>query len=92
MECPCCDKELTVKAINAKYLGIIGVRECSHCGAVFGQCYKGDSYRVVLPQWHAGETTPEDLFYYDLSVVGSAGLERRHGWAHKTTRRIVQTG
>jgi hypothetical protein len=62
------------------------------CGGIYTihRIYLGDSYAIVLPDWHTGpETTP---VYYDLDVLGSAGPERRHGWFEPTTRRIVQTG
>jgi|GEM_PF-1375476 len=65
---------------------------CARCGALHGTCYKGDSYALVLPYWHEGEENPEDTRYFDLEVLGSAGVERRHGWYHTKTKRITQTG
>lgn len=90
--CPCCGKKVSQKTLNTYYQGIIGVHECPHCGAVFGQCYLGDSYRVVLPYWAEGNVPPENTFYYDLTTLGGSGIDRRHGWADKTSRRIVQVG
>lgn len=92
MNCVNCAKRLSVNTLNAKYMGIIGVHECPHCGAVQGSCYKGDSYAIVKPFMAAGEAGFENAFYYDLEVLGSAGVERRHGFADKTTRLIIQVG
>ena len=91
MNCPSCNKRLTVKTMSAAYQGITGVHECPKCSAVFGQCYKGESYSIVLPQWQE-DGDFENAFYYDLTVLGSGGITRQHGWADKTTRRIIQTG
>lgn len=91
--CPCCSKPITQamrRAQSPGYRGIPGVTRCPNCGAVFGQCYRGDSYRLVQPYWHEGES--RDTFYYDLQTVGSGGIERRHGWADADTLRIVQVG
>jgi hypothetical protein len=94
-ECPCCSKTMTVKAFNNPYKAggrtILGIHECPHCGAVFGQCYQGESYSIVYPRWQESGDF-ENAFYYDLTILGSDGITRSHGWADKTTRRIIQTG
>ena len=92
MNCPCCDAKVTQKTLNTKYMDIVGVHECPKCGAVFGECYKGDSYSIVLPYWEMDDPTFDNAFYYDLEVLGSDGVEHRHGWAHRETRRIIQVG
>lgn len=84
MTCPACS------ATRLRDTEVCGVYECRKCLAVFGQCYKGDSYRFVLPYWHEGESA--DQRYFDLTTVGSAGVERSHGWVDATTRRITQVG
>lgn len=88
--CPGCNRVKGNKA-DAK-----GVYTCSKCGAIFhnpGLMYLGDSYGYVLPQWDAeGACKPEDQRYYDLSVLGSEGPERRHGWFNPATKRITQVG
>lgn len=90
--CPCCRKKLSQKTLNTNYLGISGVNECPNCGAVFGQCYKGDSSRIVLPYWAESNVPMDQTFYFDLTTLGSAGVERTHGWADKVSRKIVQIG
>lgn len=92
MNCPCCNNKRGNVRYNQTNIGLMDVYRCKKCGAVFGSCYLGDSYTVVKPSWHAGDADPADTFYYDLETVGSKGVERRHGWAHKTTRQIVQVG
>jgi hypothetical protein len=84
MTCPACS------AARPRETAVIGVYECRKCSAVFGQCYKGDSYRFVLPYWHEGESA--DQRYFDLTTLGSGGVERSHGWVDATTRRITQVG
>jgi hypothetical protein len=88
--CPCCGKKISQKVMNENYLGIIGVHQ-HKCGAVFGQCYLGDSYRIVLPYWEESGSF-ENAFYYDLVVLSGNGVDRRHGWADKTTKKILQVG
>jgi hypothetical protein len=93
MECPACSNKRGNKRYDENKIGLMDIHRCKKCGAVFGSCYLGDSYSVVLPQWHTDPNPPsEDLFYFDIEALGSQGIQRRHGWAHKTTRRIVQVG
>lgn len=91
MTCPCCNGKRHAR-YDENRLGLTQVYRCKKCGAVHGSCYLGDSYTVVSAQWHSGEATLDDTFYYDLECLGSQGVQRRHGWAHKVTRRIVQVG
>ena len=71
---------------------IYGVSECQDCGAVYGQCYLGDSYEVVKPGFETERTDQSDAVYYALRLGGNDGITRRHGWCSKTTRRIYQAG
>lgn len=68
------------------------VFECRRCGAIYGDCYKGESYEIVLPYMAEAEVPPERCRYYDLTVLGSDGITRRHGWFDPDSRRIVQIG
>lgn len=90
--CPGCGKAISNKTLNTNHLGVIGVHECPKCKAVFGQCYKGDSYKIVKPYMSTENVPFENCFYYDLVTLGSAGIDRIHGWADKATRLIVQVG
>ena len=69
-----------------------GVYECKKCGAIYGSCYLGDSYALVKPFWHTGESRPEQERYFDLDCLGSAGITRRHGWFNTETRLLTQVG
>jgi hypothetical protein len=92
MNCPNCGKKISQKALNQRYLNIIGVYECQHCKAVLGQCYRGESYMIVKP-WMSAEDAPLDRWrHYDLTVLGGNGIERRHGWFDAHTRLILQVG
>jgi len=68
------------------------VWECKRCGAIYGTCYLGESYEIVLPYFHQGASQPELERHYDLTCLGSKGIERRHGWYNTRTRRITQVG
>jgi predicted RNA-binding Zn-ribbon protein involved in translation (DUF1610 family) len=83
--CPACSNGSAVPLATTVY-------RCAKCRAIFGSCYKGDSYDYVKPVWHDGETAHEDLQFVSLEILGSAGIENFHGWVHKDTRRIVQVG
>lgn len=97
MNCPCCGKKVSIKDLNTPYIGkdgrkVNGVYEHSKCGAVLGSCYKGDSYAVYLPYWAPADTPLENWRYFDLEVLGSAGIERVHGWFDIETRKLTQVG
>lgn len=86
MECPACSG----KRHDATEL--IRVYRCKRCGAIFGECYLGDSYRLVLPYWAEADVPAERTRYFDLMTLGGEGIQRRHGWYDPETRRITQTG
>jgi ribosomal protein L37AE/L43A len=65
---------------------------CAKCGAIFGDCYLGDSYAFVLPFMIAKEPHTGEMRYYDFTCLGSNGLTRRHGWFDPATKMIVQVG
>lgn len=93
MNCSACGKKISQKALNQRYLNIVGVYECQHCKAVLGQCYKGESYQIVKPWMHANPNVPlENWRHFDLTVLGSNGIERRHGWFDVDSRLVVQIG
>jgi hypothetical protein len=98
MNCTCCCKKLTLKARSTYYKGrndkpVVGVYECPKCGAVMGQCYRGEAWYIVdLGRWAGNETPTDSLRYFDLTVLGSNGIERVHGWFDVTTRRVAQFG
>jgi hypothetical protein len=84
-ECPACSSR-SLKP----HATVIGVSECKKCGAIFGQCYLGDSYSIVKPWFETGAASKE--VYFDLETVGSKGVERRHGWMNPATKCITQVG
>ncbi len=94
-DCSCCGAKMTVKALNTDYMVngrvICGVHVCPKCGGVLGQCYKGDSYTIVKP-FFSSNSNPADQVYFDLTVLGSDGVTRRHGWFNPADRCLVQVG
>lgn len=96
--CAGCSKRITLKVINSSYRRetaykrIIGIFECPHCGAIQGQCYKGDSYSIVKPFMAKEVAAGTREVYYDLDVLGSDGITRRHGWFDPATGYITQVG
>lgn len=92
MNCKCCSKKISMKFASMPYKGIMGVYECPKCGAIQGECYKGQSYQIVLPFFSKNEVPNDEWVYYDLTVLGADGIERRHGWFDPATRLITQVG
>ena len=92
LDCPLCGK-----SAHRDYM-VPGVHQCLECGAVVGRCYKGDSYKIVsgrfVPETFLADTAlmQAEQRYYDLTVLGSTGIERRHGWFWFRTGDIVQVG
>ena len=84
--CPGCSGRLKA----TEKLGVYTCRACQ--GLIATSIYLGDSYGLVLPYWETGDTAPEDLRYFDFTCLGSNGLQRRHGWYNRRTRRTVQVG
>jgi len=69
------------------------VYECGGCGAIYGSCYQGEASKFYTPVWHEGETrNVQDERYVDLTILSSAGVRRFHGWIHRDSKRITQTG
>ena len=95
-KCLACGKSIKLSEVNKSYnkvtayKGVIGVYQCPHCEAVMGQCYKGESYNIVKPYF--AKEQPAKEIYYDLEVLGSNGIERRHGWFDPATGGITQVG
>jgi hypothetical protein len=95
--CRCCGKQIFSKEMEIPVIGKsgkkhLGVYKCPSCEAIQGECYLGESYDLVLPQF---DREPEDLEnqrYYDLKCLGSKGFTRRHGWYNPRTHKITQTG
>lgn len=85
-ECPACSS----KSLKSSKHGV-QIAECRKCGAIFGTCYLGESYAIASYHLYP-ETKGAETFYFDLMVLGSKGLDRRHGWAEKGTNRVVQIG
>lgn len=88
--CPACSNTKGNKPFKAARS--TGVEQCGACGAIFGQCYLGDSYAIVLPYLAMEEVPPEKLRYFDLDCLGSRGIERRHGWYDPETKLVHQIG
>lgn len=87
MECPCCGGK---RHHEIRYCAVY---ECKRCGAIHGTCYKGDSYSLVKP-WFSQlpDPDPSEWRYFDLKVLGSKGVERRHGWFNPEDKCILQVG
>lgn len=84
--CPCCNGKRRNPTRHPM------VFTCRRCGAVYGECYKGDSYEYVLPRMTAEPVAKDRIRYYDFTVVGADGVSRRHGWYDPETKLIAQVG
>ena len=95
MNCPCCDKKVTQKTLNAPVIRdnrtFHGVYECPKCLALFGSTYLGDSYSLVKPYFDK-DPNPAEQRYFDFETLGSAGIGRRHGWFNPATGFLTQVG
>ncbi len=76
-----------------------GILVCDGCGGLLGRCYRGDSpvLMVFSPGADDGvqpnvETTDADAVYFDLDLLGSAGVERVHGFFNPADRKVLQFG
>jgi hypothetical protein len=85
-KCPACN------ATRRNKTDVIGVFECRRCGAIYGTCYLGESYGLVKPFFATEDVPPERCRYFDFTTLGSAGVDRRHGWFDTESRRVVQIG
>lgn len=97
MNCSACDAKITQKALNTPFVvngrRLHRVYQCPRCGAILGSCYLGDSYSIVLPYFDAEPNPPQEAWqYFDLECVGSKGIERRHGWRNRNTKKLLQVG
>lgn len=86
--CPACNSRQN--KTNFAEIGRGAILTCKRCGAVHGTCYKGES--PVLPFFAKDAVPAEDLRYFDLTLIGSQGVERTHGWYDPKTRLIHQVG
>ena len=89
--CPVCNGNKSDWYCTDKGRLIYGVEVCRKCGAVYGTCYKGESYEIVLPYWDVEQSNVEQR-YFDLVLLGSEGKERTHGWYNPKTKKITQVG
>ena len=88
-KCRACDNTRGNKLVP----GFHSVYSCGACEALFGNCYLGDSYTLVLPHFHSDPNFPADQQrYFDFSTLGSNGNQRRHGWFDPQTKLITQVG
>jgi hypothetical protein len=86
MTCPACSGK------RLRDTSVFGVQQCGRCETIFGQCYRGDSYTLVAP-YMASEPVPADrLRFYDLTILGSDGVSRSHGWYDPSTKLVHQVG
>ena len=87
---------VTCPACNGKrhkaHSEVIGVYTCQKCGALHGQCYLGDSYRLVKPFFAPVDPPAEQVRYFDFVTLGSAGIDRRHGWYDTASGCVTQIG
>jgi ribosomal protein L37AE/L43A len=86
LECALCGKQAYRNA------SVAGVYVCESCGAIWGRCYLGESYKLVANRMVTTDPPRETWRYYDLTCLGSDGITRRHGWFEAGTGNIIQVG
>ena len=85
--CPACSHSLAFPVA-----GHHSIYRCAACDAIYGTCYLGDSYSLVLPNMVEVDPPTAQIRYYDFACLGSKGIIRRHGWYDTLSKRIVQVG
>lgn len=87
VKCPACSGMDNVRLKGA-------ICQCISCGAIHGTCTEKESWELVKPEFHQGESDPENQAPYDFTILpkGEQATYRRHGWFDKTTKKITQTG
>jgi len=95
--CPACgDKRAPKHSAFVPERLTDSARECRACGCVFtteGRAlYKGDSYAIVGATMTSCPEATARQVAYDLTVLGSDGVTRRHGFFDPRTKRITQVG
>lgn len=65
--------------------------KCARCDGLQGQMYLGESYSLVLPRF-SSRTDMEGARYFDLTLLGSNGITRSHGYYDPATKLVLQTG
>lgn len=85
--CPGCDNPTGWKLTSQTQVFV-----CSHCEGLVGTCYQGDSFALVRPVFSRTTCPPAVQRYFDLTVLGSDGVSRRHGWYNPQTRTVEQVG
>lgn len=85
--CPACSHTLAFPVA-----GRTEIYTCAKCDAIFGTCYLGESYGMVLPFMVTVDPPVEQTRYFDFTCLGSKGLTRRHGWYDTASKLIVQVG
>lgn len=94
MECACCGEQIADSQhdvpVNNRYGNrVIGIVRCNHCGAITGQCYRGEFYGIIDMHW---DTDPEpETNYFDIVTIGNR-VERIHGWYNVKTGKVTQIG
>jgi len=85
--CPLCNA-------NYKAQEEIGTQmyRCSGCGTIHGSCYTGERSRYVKPYMTNADVPPEEWRHYDITLLGSEGVKRVHGWFDPKTKLITQVG
>jgi hypothetical protein len=74
------------------------VFQCTSCGGVFTSTEPITAEQamrfVALGSPMLANATEDGTFYFDLDValVDGSGHNRRHGWADRKTKRVVQWG
>lgn len=88
MKCNACGGSLKPLKNNA------ALSECRRCHGLHGTIYRGEAYHLVgLGRPMLANATSEDaLRYFDLTVLGSEGVDRIHGFYDARECRVVQYG
>lgn len=94
--CPSCGAATTTVINLRDFHGTIdrlssGLDQCLECGCLHGMAYRGDVGRFVNLNTLV-EQGDADVRAFDITVLGSDGETRVHGFFRTDTKEVVQFG
>lgn len=86
MTCTACNGTLRPTPLGSQ------LSKCESCGGLHGTLYLGEAVGMVGLGKPMVSGEYSDSKYFDLTVLGSEGVERVHGWYSPSLGRVVQYG
>lgn len=92
MTCSACSGRLVPVTFTPAADVLVTLYRCVQCDGLHGSLPREHAGAVVGIGHQLQTNAIGDLRYFDLTLVGSFGSQRAHGWYDTVTRRVVQYG